>query len=98
MLHFRNPMRSEQRERSLGIPDKAKSRRANDTFAPRRYRGAMKQALASLAIPSLKSQIPNKNLSRIHGATKKLFVLCVKNNSVISAHSVVQKINLRKKF
>ena len=44
MRHFRNPMRGEQREQSLGSPDKTKPRRGNDTFAPRRARGAMERA------------------------------------------------------
>ena len=41
MLHFRNPMRSEQRERSLGKPDKIKTRRGNEAFTLRHDRGAM---------------------------------------------------------
>ena len=43
MLHFRNPMRSEQHERSLGTRAKTKPRRGNAAFAPRRHRGAMER-------------------------------------------------------
>ena len=61
MLHFRNPMRSEQREQSLGHPNKKKRAAPGTHSLPDTLAAQWNNRLATLTISNLKSQIPNKN-------------------------------------